>query len=93
MICNKRFHFVLPKKESTVESEGLSIEIHENGLEKAGLVSKTTSPKRNMMHGLMHSNGFGHIVCINGFEGGSDLVSGHQIVDLWDRICVALRAR
>ncbi|KAI3936878.1 hypothetical protein MKW98_020583 [Papaver atlanticum] len=47
----------------------------------------------HLLHGLIHCNGFGHLMNINGFEGGSKFLSGQQIMDLWDRICTALRVR
>lgn len=47
----------------------------------------------HLLHGLLHCNGFGHLLLINGREGGSRFVSGHLIMDLWDRFCTALRVR
>ncbi|XP_050227365.1 PHD finger protein MALE MEIOCYTE DEATH 1 [Mercurialis annua] len=47
----------------------------------------------HILHGLIHCNGFGHLLCINGIEGGSKSVSGREIMDLWDRFCENLRAR
>lgn len=44
------------------------------------------------MHGVFHSNGFGHLLCVNGLEMGSKLC-GSQIMDFWDRLCKGLRAR
>lgn len=47
----------------------------------------------HLLHGLIHCNGFGHLLCINGIEGGSKYLRGREIMDLWDRICANLRAR
>ncbi|KAI3926130.1 hypothetical protein MKW98_028266 [Papaver atlanticum] len=47
----------------------------------------------HLLHGLIHCNGFGHLLSINGFEGGSKFLSGQEIMDLWDRICTALKVR
>lgn len=44
-------------------------------------------------HGLIHCNGFGHLLCINGIEGGSKYLCGREIMDLWDRICTFLQTR
>lgn len=30
----------------------------------------------HLLHGLIHCNGFGHLVCINGIEGGSKYLCG-----------------
>lgn len=47
----------------------------------------------HLLHGLIHCNGYGHLVCINGIEGGSKLVYGRELMNLWDRICSNLQAR
>ncbi|XVF37059.1 hypothetical protein REPUB_Repub19eG0113200 [Reevesia pubescens] len=47
----------------------------------------------HLLHGLIHCNGFGHLLCINGIEGSSKYLSGREIMDLWDRICEILKAR
>ncbi|KAI3451327.1 hypothetical protein Pfo_007992 [Paulownia fortunei] len=47
----------------------------------------------HLLHGLIHCNGFGHLICINGIEGGSKYICGREIMDLWDRICTTLHAR
>ncbi|XP_038985288.1 PHD finger protein PERSISTENT TAPETAL CELL 1 [Phoenix dactylifera] len=93
MICNKRYHFVLPAKDAITEAEELSIKVSNEGFKKATTGSKSQDLEGHLLHGVIHSNGFGHLLCINGFEGGSYFVSGHQILDLWDRICGALQVR
>ncbi|KAK9272792.1 hypothetical protein L1049_003169 [Liquidambar formosana] len=47
----------------------------------------------HLLHGLIHCNGFGHLLCINGIEGGSRFLCGRDIMDLWDRICTNLGTR
>ncbi|CBI33452.3 hypothetical protein VitviT2T_021569 [Vitis vinifera] len=47
----------------------------------------------HLLHGMIHCNGFGHLLCINGIEGGSGYLCGREIMDLWDRICTILRTR
>ncbi|KAA8524837.1 hypothetical protein F0562_011260 [Nyssa sinensis] len=47
----------------------------------------------HLLHGLIHCNGFGHLLCINGIEGGSKYLRGREIMDLWDRICTNLQTR
>ncbi|KAI3967293.1 hypothetical protein MKW92_024363 [Papaver armeniacum] len=51
------------------------------------------SDPTHLLHGLIHCNGYGHLLSINGVEGGSKFFSGKEIMDLWDRICTALRVR
>nr|CAB3457206.1 unnamed protein product [Digitaria exilis] len=92
LICSKRFHFVLPKRELSVEADGLHYGINHGSSEKPS--SKGTATSRgHLLHGVVHLNGFGHLVALHGFEGGSDFIAGHQIMDLWDRICAALNVR
>jgi len=81
---------VLPKRELSVEADGLHYGIN-HGPEKP---SKGTATSRgHLLHGVVHLNGFGHLVALHGFEGGSEFVAGHQIMDLWDRICSSLNVR
>ncbi|XP_050379289.1 PHD finger protein MALE MEIOCYTE DEATH 1 [Argentina anserina] len=47
----------------------------------------------HLLHGLIHCNGFAHLLCINGLEGGSKHLCGRELMDLWDRICSNLRTR
>ncbi|KAM5558120.1 PHD finger protein MALE MEIOCYTE DEATH 1 [Rosa sericea] len=47
----------------------------------------------HLLHGLIHCNGFAHLLCINGLEGGSKHLCGRELMDLWDRICINLRTR
>ncbi|PQM40741.1 PHD finger protein MALE MEIOCYTE DEATH 1 [Prunus yedoensis var. nudiflora] len=47
----------------------------------------------HLLHGLIHCNGYAHLVCVNGLEGGSKHLYGREIMDLWDRVCTNLRTR
>lgn len=47
----------------------------------------------HLLHGLIHCNGYAHLVCVNGLEGGSKHLCGREIMDLWDRVCTNLRTR
>ncbi|KAG9457670.1 hypothetical protein H6P81_002178 [Aristolochia fimbriata] len=79
MICNRKYHLVVPSKETEPSKPTQKQSLLEVG--------------GHLMHGVFHGNGFGHLLCINGFEMGSGMVTGSQIMDLWDRICSGLRAR
>uniref|UniRef100_A0A0D9XQL4 PHD-type domain-containing protein n=1 Tax=Leersia perrieri TaxID=77586 RepID=A0A0D9XQL4_9ORYZ len=48
---------------------------------------------QHLLHGIVHENGFGHLVRINGREGGSSVMTGSQLMDFWDRLCRYLRVR
>ncbi|XP_052196733.1 PHD finger protein At1g33420 isoform X2 [Diospyros lotus] len=47
----------------------------------------------HLLHGVIHSNGFGHLLRVNGREGGSTVLSGCHIMDFWDRLCRYLGVR
>lgn len=47
----------------------------------------------HLLHAVVHSNGFGHLLRVNGREGGSRFLSGCHIMDFWDRLCKTLGVR
>lgn len=47
----------------------------------------------HLLHGVVHANGYGHLLRVNGREGGSRVLSGSHIMDFWDRLCKYLGVR
>ncbi|KAJ7975546.1 PHD finger protein family [Quillaja saponaria] len=47
----------------------------------------------HLLHGVVHANGYGHLLRVNGREGGSKFLSGCHILDFWDRLCKLLGVR
>uniref|UniRef100_A0A2P2K1H9 PHD finger family protein n=3 Tax=Rhizophora mucronata TaxID=61149 RepID=A0A2P2K1H9_RHIMU len=47
----------------------------------------------HLLHGVVHSNGYGHLLTVNGREGGSKVLTGSDIMDFWDRLCKRLAVR
>ncbi|ESW15920.1 hypothetical protein PHAVU_007G114100 [Phaseolus vulgaris] len=47
----------------------------------------------HLLHGVVHGNGYGHLLRVNGREGGSRFLSGCHIMDFWDRLCKTLGVR
>lgn len=47
----------------------------------------------HLLHGVVHSNGYGHLLTLSGREGGSKLLSGFDIMDFWDRLCTSISVR
>lgn len=88
MVCIKKYHFILPSKNMAAAY----LNFQGNEGEDAGMSSNLMQRQGHAMHGVFHSNGFGHLLCVNGVETGSDL-TGHQIMDFWDRLCSGLQAR
>lgn len=72
----------MPAKEKVCASCG------ENDSETSFLDYQT-----HLMHGMLHANGCGHLMRINGREAGSRTLSGQQLIQVWEKICNLLRAR
>lgn len=87
MICNRKYHFVLPSKDT----EAAFLNCQDGAISTKDNFNLVQS-RGHLMHGIFHSNGFGHLLCVNGMEGGSNL-AGCQIMEFWDRLCTGLRAR
>ncbi|XP_020589393.1 LOW QUALITY PROTEIN: PHD finger protein At1g33420 [Phalaenopsis equestris] len=47
----------------------------------------------HLLHGLVHANGYGHLLRVNGRDGGSRYLTGSDIMGFWDRLCRMLRIR
>ncbi|XVE57886.1 hypothetical protein DITRI_Ditri04bG0126200 [Diplodiscus trichospermus] len=91
MICNKKYHFLLPSKDTVVSCFNCD-EINDNDPNPEKGKLNLVELQGHIMHGVFHSNGFGHLLCVNGMEMGSDL-AGYQIMEFWDRLCTGLQAR
>ncbi|XP_068658178.1 PHD finger protein MALE MEIOCYTE DEATH 1 [Aristolochia californica] len=76
-VTKRRYHLIIP-----VDS-----------LWDRPLHGKILDLQNHLLHALIHCNGYGHLLCINGQEGGSNYISGSEIMDLFDRICSTLRTR
>ncbi|XP_021864018.1 PHD finger protein MALE MEIOCYTE DEATH 1 [Spinacia oleracea] len=76
-MSKRKYHVIIPR--DTEWSKPLGSDVREL--------------QTHLLHGLIHCNGFGHLVCINGIEGGSKYLCGREIMDLWDRICTNLHVR
>ncbi|CAH2035201.1 unnamed protein product [Thlaspi arvense] len=47
----------------------------------------------HLLHGVIHSNGYAHLLSLNDREGGSGFLAGRAIMDFWDRLCTSLAVR
>ncbi|KAM7253145.1 hypothetical protein ACFE04_025763 [Oxalis oulophora] len=56
-------------------------------------ISSQFEDNTHLLHGVVHSNGHGHLLTVNGREGGSRLLSGYDIMNFWDRLCTTLSVR
>ncbi|GMN28665.1 hypothetical protein TIFTF001_002142 [Ficus carica] len=46
-----------------------------------------------LLYEKIHANSFGHLLVINGIEGGSNNLVGFDILELWDGFCKFLQAQ
>ncbi|RAL47878.1 hypothetical protein DM860_011463 [Cuscuta australis] len=98
LICNKKYHFVFPSRDTVAACFSFCQQLQSSGAAQdsppsnAVMMMMTDELEGHTMHGVFHCNGYGHLLRINGLEGGSNL-AGHHIMDFWDRLCTALHAR
>lgn len=84
----RKFHFILPSERDT----SLPIRVSDSAPQFTSPVG-TLENKSHLLHGVIHCNGFGHLLRINGLEGGSRALTGRQVMTLWDSLCCQLQAR
>ncbi|KAK3133512.1 hypothetical protein QOZ80_6AG0537470 [Eleusine coracana subsp. coracana] len=107
-VCGKRYHFIIRnayglQDYKTCRHCGLIVQLFETGCPSCKNGISYDDPEdwdymqldnpQHLLHGVVHENGFGHLVRINGREGGSGLLTGYEIMDFWDRLCKYLRVR
>ncbi|KAG8090947.1 hypothetical protein GUJ93_ZPchr0011g26897 [Zizania palustris] len=108
-VCTRRYHFIIRNENEIGTSKtcrrcGFIVSLFETGCPSCNHVGlsrddpedwdyvQLESPQ-HLLHGIVHENGFGHLVRINGREGGSRVMTGYQLMDFWDRLCRYLRVR
>uniref|UniRef100_A0A0D9VY84 Zinc finger PHD-type domain-containing protein n=1 Tax=Leersia perrieri TaxID=77586 RepID=A0A0D9VY84_9ORYZ len=77
-VSKRKYHFIIPASAHWDHHLGADVLLGRND---------------HLLHGMIHSNGFGHLVMLRGRDGGSTVLSGCDIMDIWDRLCSVLRAR
>jgi hypothetical protein len=98
LLSKRRYHFIIPSPDAMIAAASLQTA---TAATTATTTTTTTTiwsrllleSPTHLLHGVLHCNGFGHLLRVNGRERGSRYVSGREIMDLWDRICAMLRAR
>lgn len=48
---------------------------------------------QHLLHGMIHCNGFGHLLSMNGVENSRAFLSGDEIMELFDVMCRLLKTR
>ncbi|KAL6637028.1 hypothetical protein ACP70R_024600 [Stipagrostis hirtigluma subsp. patula] len=77
-VSKRKYHFIIPTETDWDQPLGASALLRRSD---------------HLLHGIIHSNGFGHLVALCGRDGGSTFLSGREIMDIWDHLCSALRVR
>lgn len=86
-MCRKRYHFIIRREESGVPMDD------DDDLDMEDWVYLQLEDHTHLLHAVVHSNGYAHLLTLNGREGGSRLLSGRQIMDFWDRLSTSLAVR
>ncbi|CAH2045835.1 unnamed protein product [Thlaspi arvense] len=76
-VSRRKYHLIIPTSDEW----------------KKPLTKRSLKVTSHLMHGVIHCNGFGHLISINGGDGSDNNLSGGQIMNLWDRLCSTLHTR
>ncbi|CAI9296642.1 unnamed protein product [Lactuca saligna] len=81
-VCKRRYRFMIP---SYGDKQPLKDHDQKNSLEL---------DESHILHGLIHCNGFGHLISINKLElDSSNSLTETDVMNLWDSICNSLKTR
>ncbi|KAL5538969.1 hypothetical protein UlMin_043307 [Ulmus minor] len=93
-VCRKRYHFIIraDKGESKMSSDA---DAEAEADDEATIYQSNSclDDNKHLLHAVVHSNGFGHLLTLNGREGGSPSLAGLHIMDFWDRLSESLSVR
>ncbi|KAM5550172.1 PHD finger protein [Rosa sericea] len=108
-VCRKRYHFIIRSNAESCDSETpfqFQQPQQEKWCNSIGATAAEDTAddveewaynqlhdNTHLLHAVVHSNGFAHLLTLNGRQGGSTILSGRHILDLWDRLCQALSVR
>ncbi|CAD7700355.1 unnamed protein product [Ostreobium quekettii] len=92
-LSDHKYHFILPSQAPRPDAPVLPIDWtgREPGPRPRG--PAPLESKHHILHGVLHPNGYGHLLRINGLEGGSRGRTGREVMAFWDGLCGALRVR
>nr|GLL32329.1 PHD finger protein MALE MEIOCYTE DEATH 1-like [Ipomoea trifida] len=76
-VSKRRYHLIVPA----------------NANWEKPLTSNCLEIGSHILHGLIHCNGYGHLLCINGVREDSHSLPATHFMDFWDRLCTALKTR
>ncbi|KAK9095779.1 hypothetical protein Sjap_021276 [Stephania japonica] len=92
-VCGKRYHFIIQRDSNSIDGNprsctrcGYLLQVSDY----RSLVAQRIEDTTHLLHGVVHMNGYGHLLRVNGREGGSKFLSGCDIMNFWDRLCNTL---
>jgi hypothetical protein len=77
-VGTKRYHFIIPSDTTTIPLADI-LQLNSGPPEVTKDIYATSSvfeSSGHLLHGLLHANGHGHLMRINGLEGGSAHLTG-----------------
>ncbi|CAA6663934.1 unnamed protein product [Spirodela intermedia] len=104
-VCGKRYHFIIRNEltssthpdqtcmrcGSMLQCSTCNHEMTADDLEDWAYLQ--LGDTTHLLHGVIHTNGYGHLLRVNGREGGSRVLTGCDVMGFWDRLCGMLRVR
>uniref|UniRef100_A0A0E0JRR3 Zinc finger PHD-type domain-containing protein n=1 Tax=Oryza punctata TaxID=4537 RepID=A0A0E0JRR3_ORYPU len=94
-VCGKRHSCCLRCGTPTVAGESrcllCNFDMDGEELEECGYMHLDDTT--HLLHAVVHANGYGHLLRVNGREGGSRCLTGRVIMSFWDRLCKVLHVR
>ncbi|KAI3453198.1 hypothetical protein Pfo_009861 [Paulownia fortunei] len=76
-VCKRKYHLIIPAKENW----------------NVPLDEDYADIQSHNLYGLIHCNGYGHLICINGLKNNSKFFTADDSMEFWDRLCTVLEAR
>ncbi|KAL1803478.1 hypothetical protein DCAR_0935177 [Daucus carota subsp. sativus] len=77
-VSKRRYHIIVPSDDNL--NKPLNGDFLQN--------------RNHLLHGLIHCNGYGHLLAINLLDDDdSSSLHGNDIMELWDRLCTTLQIR
>ncbi|XP_006645112.1 PHD finger protein At1g33420 [Oryza brachyantha] len=94
-VCGRRHSCCLRCGTPTVAGESrcllCNFDMEGEELEECGYLH--LDDNTHLLHAVVHANGYGHLLRVNGREGGSKCLTGRDIMSFWDRLCKVLHTR
>lgn len=77
-VSKRRYHIIVPSDDNL--NKPLNVDFLQN--------------RNHLLHGLIHCNGYGHLLAINLLDDDdSSSLHGNDIMEFWDRLCTTLQIR